>query len=161
MTQEPEPPQGVTLNVAGYYGNSGDTTFDASLTEIPEAYNILILSFLIYDDSKLKFNLQGKYNGASADLTSSFSAADLTSSFSANTELKNAISAWKNKIDHWGRTKYALVSFGGETTSTLPTDSDDVKSIIYNFIKEYDLDGIDIDVEHDYGNLSVFKPLLQ
>ena len=154
MTQEPEPPQGVTLNVAGYYGNSGDTTFDASLTEIPEAYNILILSFLIYDGSSnmFKFNLQGKYNGASADLNSSFSA---------NTELKNAISDWKRIPDPWSRTKYALVSFGGETTSTLPTDSDDVKSIIYNFIKEYDLDGIDIDVEHDYGNLSVFKPLLQ
>jgi len=127
----PAPWDGSKVNVIGYYGNSGNAE-DAIplLTEVPCYYNILILTFANFDeDGEILFELQGPY------------ANDLE-------QMKADIQVWKAQTDPYGRERKALFSIGGQN-GHWPTNltAGQVKEAINAFIDEYDLDGVDIDLE--------------
>ena len=122
------------VDVIGYHGNSGNAPSKIPLlTDIPCYYNILILTFANFgkDTDKLQFEMQGPYENDPGLAT-----------------FKSDIKAWKAKSDPFGRQRKVLFSIGGQN-GHWPDDlsAAQVESEIMSFVKEYDLDGLDVDLE--------------
>ena len=149
------------FNVAGYYGNSGNVVPQIPvLSDINPAYNIVILTFVAFSpDGIMNFEIQGPYESASA--SPEWTKANV------DQKLLNDINDWKSGTDLYGRKRYVLVSVGGEKGSALPENTPEnqklVKDQILGFIKAYNLDGFDVDVEGagEAHDRSIFIPLLK
>ena len=128
---------------------------------IPEAYNIITLTFLEFDTKgQLCFIIQGPYASASSqssnDGTSITPWCDVSGNIQVNPQdispLKDDIAKWRKIEDPWGRPKFVLVSIGGQNGSANwpPTGvmPEDISTQIKKFVTTYDLDGIDIDLEN-------------
>jgi len=89
-------------DVFGYYGNSeGDVAGQVNLEDIPDVYNVLVLTFLLFDkNGNFYLSIQGNY------APSSRSEGSLLN-------FQNALKAWKLKPDPYGRQKHILLSIGG------------------------------------------------
>merc|ERR1711972_839680 len=63
-------------------------------------------------------------------------------------QMKADIKTWKAKADAYGRGRKVLISIGGQN-GVWPTGLTEkqIEDAIVGFIKEYDLDGLDIDLE--------------
>jgi chitinase len=121
-----------TPDIIGYYGNSGNAvSFIPLLPEIHPNYNILILTFAEIDGTTgaVTLDIQGPYEKDKPAM-----AAD--------------IQAWKAQPDPFGRKKHILFSIGGQNgrwPSGLSPET--IESGMMAFITQYDLDGLDIDLE--------------
>jgi chitinase len=139
------------LNIAGYYGNSEQNTVAGGIriADIPEEYNIIILTFLLFDISgSFKLVIQGLY----ADYGIRNIAGLITD-----------INTWKDLPDRWGRKKNVFVSIGGATFQpgynanldiTIPGESNYPSSLnLFNGFKTFMgiygniFTGLDIDLE--------------
>jgi chitinase len=126
------------IDIIGYYGNSGNALSSIPLiTDIPDEYNILIITFANFPsiDSPIEFDIQGPYAGKYV--------------FPSKPEqLISDIGMWKNRPDRYARSRKALVSIGGEN-GHFPSEGDPgvIKDKLIEFIVAYDLDGLDIDLE--------------
>jgi hypothetical protein len=126
------------IDIIGYYGNSGNAlSFIPLITDIPDEYNILIITFANFPgiDSPIEFDIQGPYAGKYV--------------FPNKPEqLISDIGLWKDRPDPYGRPRKALVSIGGEN-GHFPSEGDPgvIKDKLIEFIVAYDLDGLDIDLE--------------
>jgi len=122
-----------TLNVIGYYGNSGGQGCPnggciPALSDIPAEYNVLVLNFINFEaDGSINFLVGGPQSKAA---------------------LPQAIKAWKNTADPWGRKRHALVSLGGQNGNWPSGVSARavIKSVVA-FLNKYNLDGLDVDLE--------------
>jgi len=138
------------VNIIGYYGNAGscaDADCIPSLAEIHRAYNVIIFTFANFDsNNQVEWQLQGPY--------------------SWNKKLlKKDLASWKMKADPWGRTKHALISFGGQNGGW-PMDNEDsvVVEKLHAFCKANGFDGVDVDLESGsisgvIKNLGAFRKL--
>lgn len=121
--------RGITnrlVDVIGYYGQAGNVADQIpKLADINENYNVIIFAF-ITGKKGVTLELLGPYKNDMAGL-------------------KTDIAAWKAVPDKYGRQKLALVSFGGQggawSYSTHTSDA------ILSFLIDYNMDGIDIDLE--------------
>ena len=122
---------GALIDIIGYYGNSGNAVSSIPLLEdIDGNYNVLILTFASIDgDGILSLDIQGPYEKDAAGLAA-------------------AVAAWKAVPDAWGRARRALVSIGGQN-GRWPSGvtSADLLAGIEAFLDEYNLDGLNIDLE--------------
>lgn len=115
------------VNVVGYYGNSGNAVSSIPrLEDINSVYNVLIFTFANWQGGNIVLQIQGPYT--------------------LNT-LKGAISSWKSSADPWGRSKHALISFGGENGNWPNLDDSTLTQRIHEFCDQNSFDGIDIDLE--------------
>ena len=116
----------------GYYGNSGNAPNSIPLLgDIPDAYNMLILTFV------------------NVATESDFSPDDLQGPYSKNhSALAHDIATWKAKADPYGRRRIVTVSSGGQN-GAWPANADPTKVLanIESLCAKYGLDGWDIDLE--------------
>lgn len=119
------------LDIIGYYGNSGNAVGSIPrLTDIHPNYNVLILTFADLDaQGNITLDIQGPYENDLAGL-----AAD--------------VPRWKAMADPFGRQRVALFSIGGQN-GRWPADvsADALLASFTAFMKQYSLDGLDIDLE--------------
>ena len=118
-------------DIVGYYGNSGAAiSFIPTLDAVHQNYNVLILTFASIDVlGNVSLDIQGPYQSDRA-------------------KLKADILVWKARVDPYSRTRAVLVSVGGQNgqwPSGLPADT--VEAGLRAFMLEYELDGLDIDLE--------------
>lgn len=130
----PKPWDPNKVDVIGYHGNSGNAVSKIPLlTDVPCYYNILILTFANFDknSNKLTFEMQGPYEN------------DTNLS-----QYKKDIKSWKSKTDPFGRQRKVLFSIGGQNGHWPESlSASQVESEIMGFLQEYDLDGLDVDLE--------------
>lgn len=120
-----------SLNIIGYYGNSGNAVSDIPpFSGIHRNYNIVIITFASIDSSgSVTLEIQGPYDGNLAAM-----AAD--------------IQEWKEQPDPFDRKKLVLVSIGGQNGQwPAGLSADVVEAGLMAFMREYNLDGLDIDLE--------------
>lgn len=127
------------VNVIGYYGQAGNVSSQIpKLADINENYNVIIFAF-ITGKKGMTLELLGPYANNMAGL-------------------KTDIAAWKAVPDKYGRQKLALVSFGGQGgVWSYPTHTSDA---ILSFLSDYNMDGIDIDLEGDAAAICDQKEFL-
>ena len=158
-------------DIIGYYGNAEKNAGQMPLSEIPEIYNIIVLTFLEFDeDAKFYLVIQGVY-GYGPD----WGDKD-------HTKLITDAQAWKKKADPWGRDKHIFVSLGGATfqpgttipgSETIVPGNDNYPSLpqlmdgFDAFTKEFDdiFTGIDLDFEGEsrdvmYRNINKWSNFL-
>lgn len=126
------------IDIIGYYGNSGNALSSIPLiTDIPDEYNILIITFASFPsiDSPIEFDIQGPYAGK-------YVFPNKPDQLIADIDL------WKKRPDPYDRSRKALVSIGGEN-GAFPSEGDTkvIKDELIKFIAAYNLDGLDIDLE--------------
>lgn len=122
------------LNVVGYYGNSGgqgcpNGSCIPAISDIPAEYNVLVLNFINFaNDGSIEFLVGGPQS---------------------KSELPQAIETWKQAQDPWNRPRHALVSIGGQNGhwSNNGVDAETVFDVLVAFLEEYNLDGLDVDLE--------------
>jgi chitinase len=121
----------ATVDVIGYYGNSGNAVGSIPLiADVNENYNVIIITFAsVDDDGAVALDIQGPYED------------DLDS-------LAKDLLTWKGQPDLYGRERLAMVSVGGQN-GRWPSDlsSDALLAGLLDFFGEYNLDGLDIDLE--------------
>jgi len=134
------------VDVIGYYGNSGNAVSSIPrLTDIDHNYNVLILTFASVDSSgTFSLDIQGPYKDDLASLP-----AD--------------VQAWKAISDPYGRSRYALVSIGGQNGNwPSGTSASTIEAGLQTFMAEYNLDGLDIDLEGgSVSSASSLVPVIQ
>jgi chitinase len=121
----------ATPDIIGYYGNSGNAVSDIPLfSGIHANYNIVIITFASVDSTgAITLDIQGPYE---KDLPAM--AADIVT--------------WKKQPDPFGRSRKVLVSIGGQNGRWPAGLSADVlEASLSSFMKQYNLDGLDIDLE--------------
>jgi len=121
-----------SLNIIGYYGNSGgqgcpNGSCIPHVIDIPEEYNVVVFNFINFDaDSNIEFLIGGPDQNDIAD----------------------QVDAWKAIADPWGRHKHALISLGGQNGNWPSGLSAAVlEDKMIDFMDEYNLDGLDVDLE--------------
>ncbi len=137
-TTGPEQNPAQKIDIIGYYGNSGNALSSIPLiTDIPDEYNILIITFASFEsvDKPIEFDIQGPYAGK-------YVFPDKPDQLIAD------IALWKNRPDPYDRPRKALVSIGGEN-GAFPSEgaASVIKDKLIEFIVAYNLDGLDIDLE--------------
>ena len=119
------------LDIIGYYGNSGNAVASIPLLkDVHPNYNVLILTFASLDASgNVTLDIQGPYEDDLAQL-----AID--------------VGAWKQQPDAHGRRRLALISIGGQN-GRWPEgiSADAILGGMYAFLRQFNLDGLDIDLE--------------
>lgn len=131
----------------------------------PPAFNIITLTFIQFDtDGNLEFQIQGpSYQKATQMPWCTKTDVKAPTKYE---KLYSDIKEWKKILDPWSRPKFVLVSLGGSAGSTPDrwppknTSSTQIANMIMNFIKTYQLDGIDIDIE-GIASLSYIKTTIQ
>jgi|GEM_PF-2560906 len=126
------------IDIIGYYGNSGNALeYIPMIADIPDQYNILIITFANFpnEDSPIELEIKGPYEGK-------YVFPEKPDQMIAD------IALWKSKPDPYGRSRKALVSIGGEN-GHFPAKGDPVAITekLVKFITAYNLDGLDIDLE--------------
>eukprot|EP00756_Hemistasia_phaeocysticola_P056294 Hpha_TRINITY_DN3238_c0_g1::TRINITY_DN3238_c0_g1_i1::g.185818::m.185818 len=121
----------AAVDVIGYYGNSGNAVSDIpTISGVHENYNIIIITFASLDTSgNVTLDIQGPYQKNLPGLAS-------------------AIAEWKQGKDPFGRERKALVSIGGQNgrwPSGITAGA--IEAGLGSFMKEFNLDGLDIDLE--------------
>lgn len=129
-------PQSKTSKyIVGYWENwrhdDTSTGIDLKLSDVPEGYDIVILAFVYGNsDGTVTFSLNQDYLGTALNYTED--------------EFKEDIQELQ------ARGQKVILSIGGENGAISVTNDSQVNnfvSSVTNLIKEYDLDGIDIDIE--------------
>lgn len=119
------------IDIIGYYGNSGNAVSSIpKIADVHPNYNVIILTFASIDNAgTFSLDIQGPYANDFPGL-----GAD--------------IKRWKGSPDKWGREKHALVSIGGQN-GRWPTSvsASAIESGLDRFMTEFNLDGLDIDLE--------------
>jgi len=136
----------ATINVIGYYGNSGnDISYIPTFAKIDPSYNVVIITFANFDgQGNVGFDIQGPY-----EKNLPLMAKD--------------IAAWKQVPDQHHRHKYVLVSIGGQN-GNWPSGLSPSKIVagLNVFMKTYNLDGFDIDLESNaISGASSLGPIIQ
>jgi len=124
-------PTNSSLDIIGYYGNSGNAVSSIPLlTDVSHLYNVLILTFASFNGAgNMTLDLQGPYE-------------------KDHSQLIVDVKAWKQMADVHGRGRRVLVSIGGQNgnwPSGLSTAA--VLAGLTSFLTAYGLDGLDIDLE--------------
>lgn len=126
----PAPPL-KSLDIIGYYGNSGNALSSIPrLSDVHPNYNVIILTFASIDKGgNFALEIQGPYEKDLATLASD-------------------IRAWKTLKDPFGRRKLAMVSIGGQN-GRWPSgvSASAIEAGLNSFMQEFDLDGLDVDLE--------------
>ena len=123
---------GTCLDIIGYYGNSGNAVSSIPvLSEIDANYNVLILTFLDVNTNGTfeDLDIQGPYAGS-------------------KDQLKQDIKTWKGGKDPYGRKRIVLASIGGQNGRwPAGVTPDALETGALAFLQEYNLDGLDLDLE--------------
>lgn len=157
------PPTSDALNIATYWGSSGHANdYIPIISDIDPRYNILVLSFINFNQhnsNELLYcsNCNVGFNPCAnppqptikCSIHYNFQGKSFTNSddIEINTVFKNDIAEFKKKIDPYGRPRMVMVSFGGANGTTFLDNADAAYNAILAFLKAYELDGIDIDLE--------------
>jgi len=126
----PPPPAG-TVDIIGYYGNSGNAVaMIPKFSDVHENYNVIILTFAsISSTGEFGLDIQGPYE----------------KDFDA---MAKDLKAWKAVPDKWGRKRIALVSIGGQNGHwPAGVSSAALEAGLDKFMQRFGLDGLDIDLE--------------
>ena len=155
------------LNIGAYWGSAGNANeYIPKITEIDDRFNILILSFLNFqddDDGSLIYcnNCNGVTTGNPCTGGRAVTEADAlipcakhyefnnqpftdADSLIINKQFYDDIKDFKNKPDPYGRDRMVLVSMGGALGMPFPGSN---ITAIKAFLDGYNLDGLDINLE--------------
>jgi len=126
----------AAINVIGYYGNSGNAvSYIPTFEKIDPSYNIVIITFANFNTrGNITFDIQGPYQNNLP-------------------QMAKDISAWKQRVDKYGRTKYVLVSIGGQNGNWPDgLSAGQIEAGLNSFMETYNLDGFDIDIESNIAS---------